>query len=198
MPSVLTFITFMAWTAWKAGSERIPAEKCRPIALVTRRSKYSELLRTSGHDVSLHNRSYPALSQMALFKNSSYIEMDTCPCDDSGHVYSLLSQGLQKDSAASVLCSPKITCTYDRDRYPPVLYQITCGVSTTVSDPFTCRSINFDGQGGLSVLRRKNCKDSNDRESDTWRWVREKNFYVGCEVEIGNAQAIRTMWRANC
>lgn len=190
-----TFVAFMAWTTLIAISDSIPANssQCKPIALVKRRSTYSSLLRQPQFDVSLQSKDFPALSQMALFKNRSYIEMDTCPCNDSGPVYSLLYRALQRDSVTNVLCKPKISCTFDRDRHPPVLYHINCGVSTTSSDPFTCESIKFPNP--VYVLRRKRCTDS---ESETWKAALEENFYVGCKAEIGNTQTIEAMWKPNC
>lgn len=170
----VTLLFFMALTVFALAAPRIA--DCDPLALVRRRQEYHKYAMT----VNLSDRFeyQPALRQHQLYKNPNFTELDTCPCSNDGPVYSVVSEGINHDSAVSRLCRPKVTCTYDRDRHPPVIYQVTCGVATIESDPYTCVNRTFPL---IYVLRRRYCTDSKGRDSEHWDWVHE-HIHSGCEL----------------
>ena len=67
-----------------------------------------------------------------------------------------LAKELVQDKSSNRICNPRVVCIFNRDRYPPVIYQVKCGTATKASDPFTCKRKKTT----TAVLRRYNCKNA--------------------------------------
>ena len=141
---------------------------CTPRALVTLRSWFR------AHQYDQHKPT----RQMQYFRNDSYIEPATCQTKDDDQAYLGLTKELAQDKSSNRICNPRVVCTFDRDRYPPVIYQVKCGTVTTTSDPFTCKR----KETTIAVLRRYNCKDARGKDSEGWKWDDKQTIYTGCEL----------------
>ena len=152
--------------------------KCAPNALVALRSAFREYQKQVPYSVNLM-KAQPALRQLELFKYDNYKETNTCGCPDEGPAYSAVDNALQNDTRANRVCNPKVSCSYDQDRYPPVIYHVKCNFTTEASDPFICNS----KKNVITVLRRSKCQDANDTDSEQWDWVDNEILYTGCELK---------------
>ena len=173
----------------RVSSQSVDADTCTPQALVTLRRWF----RSRQNDV--YNKHYsstllaanPALRQLELFKNEDYNETSTCGCSNHAveqlnDAYAAVDKELQK-KPVNRLCRPTVFCTYDRDRYPPVIFQVKCGVTTTASDPIGCTQM----KKFVNVYRRFSCTESikingTQHLSEKWKWSDTETILTGCQL----------------
>ena len=124
-------------------------------------------------------KTQPAITQLVTFRNSSYIEAASCESRDTDQAYLDVYKGMSEDNTDTRLCKPRVICTFDRNRYPPVIYQVECGTQTKWTDPFICKT----KKNTIHVLRRFDCKDAEGNDSEQWRWDDSEVIHTGCKLK---------------
>lgn len=89
------------------------------------------------------------------------------------------SQSKQERQPSDIACRSNVTCTYDSNRFPPVLYQAKCVDVYDDDGQFECQDETYT----VWLLRRQQCQwKKNQAPAEKWVWSRE-SVTIGCNVK---------------